>query len=240
MMGRRSAKIALKKGKADGNKAKLYGKLGKLIAQAARAGGPDPVTNMRLREVLHQAKLASLPNDIVTRNLEKATDKSAANFSEVVYECYGPGGTGYVIESLTDNTNRSASTVRAAVTKAGGKMADPGSVLFAFARQGVILVGGREDDILEAALEAGAQDVLPGEEDGEFKILTAPADFAAVCSRLAEAGIEVDGEDASLAYLPSAPVDVGAEAQAANEVLMERLLAVDDVDAVYTNCAGLA
>ncbi len=164
---------------------------------------------MRLREVLHQAKLASLPNDIVTRNLEKATDKSAANFSEVcwtdegrvggdpasrrcchavntasscilthpphalwqvVYECYGPGGTGYVIESLTDNTNRSASTVRAAVTKAGGKMADPGSVLFAFARQGVILVRGREDDILEAAMEAGAQDVLPGEEDGEFKV----------------------------------------------------------------------
>jgi hypothetical protein len=97
-MGRRSAKIAGRKGKADAAKAKLYGKLGKLIAQAVRSGGADPIANARLRDVLAQAKLAQLPADIIDRNLKKAADKNAADFSEMLYEAYGPGGTGFIIE----------------------------------------------------------------------------------------------------------------------------------------------
>ncbi|KAK2076458.1 hypothetical protein QBZ16_000983 [Prototheca wickerhamii] len=234
-MGRRSAKIATRKEKSDGQKAKLYGKLGKLIAQAARAGGPNPVVNERLRDVLHQAKLASLPNNIMTRNLEKASDKASGGFTEVVYECYGPGGTGYLIESLTDNTNRAASTVRATVARAGGKMADPGSVLFAFARRGIVLVEGPgEDAVLEAALEAGASDVT-------FRVLTEPTDFAHVCGRLAEAGLTVDGGASGLGYVPVNEVEVDDDdVFAANETLFQKLLAVEDVDAVYSNCAGLS
>lgn len=181
--------------------------LGKLISQAAKAGGPDLHVNMRLKEVVEQAKLASLPNDIITRNIAKANEASAASFAEVggggaggtarrawseelprgrscpcqppppctpsqvVYECYGPGGTGFIIESLTDNTNRAASTVRAAVNRGGGKMAEPGSVMFAFARRGVIPVSGVEDEVLEAAMEAGASDVQPCDEPaGAFKV----------------------------------------------------------------------
>lgn len=146
MMGRRSAKIAVRKGKADAQKAKLYGKLGKMIAQAVRSGGTDPIANARLREVLAQAKLANLPNDIIERNIKKATDKNSADYSEIFYEAYGPGGTGFIIEALTDNVNRTASDVRIAVTKSGGKMADVGSVLFNFQRTGLIMVDAEEGE----------------------------------------------------------------------------------------------
>ena len=169
---------------------------------------------------------------------------------QVVYECYGPGGTGYLIESLTDNTNRAASTVRATVARAGGKMADLGSVLFAFARRGIVLVEGPgEDAVLEAALEAGASDVVPADEEEAgagsavktFRVLTEPTDFAHVCGRLAEAGLTVDGGASGLGYVPVNEVEVDDDdVFAANETLFQKLLAVEDVDAVYSNCAGLS
>ena len=164
----------------DARKAKLYGKIGKLIVQAVKAGGTDMVGNARLKDVLKQAQQASVPKDIIERNIKRASDKSQADFQEVsmlttcltafstgnhitvctvtamftvrqhpqdggnllqvTYEAYGAGGTGFVMECLTDNLNRSASEIRAAVMKAGGKMADPGSVMFNFQRQGQVFV----------------------------------------------------------------------------------------------------
>ena len=118
---RRSAKIATRKGKADAQKSKLYGKIGKQIAQAVRQGGPDALGNLRLRDALAAAKMAQVPVDIIDRNIKRASE-SKADYTEMTYEAYGIGGTGFVIECLTDNINRSASDVKAAITKAGGKV----------------------------------------------------------------------------------------------------------------------
>ncbi len=241
-MGRRSAKIAGRKGKSDAAKAKLYGKLGKMIAQEVRAGGPDPVANARLRDIIAQAKAAQLPVEIVERNIKKAQDKGGADYAECLYEAYGPGGTGFVIEALTDNVNRTAAEVRSAVTKGGGKMADSGSVLFSFARVGVVAVapGAGEDAVLEAAMDAGASDVLPSTDDDGvvdgFRVMTALEDYAGVAAALCEAaGIDVDAEGSGLVYEPTAPKELDDAGFEANEAMLERLLAVDDVDAVFTN-----
>ena len=240
MMGRRSAKIAVRKGKADAQKAKLYGKIGKLIAQAVRSGGNDPIANTRLREILAQAKLAQLPVDIIERNMKKAADKNGGDFSEMVYEAYGPGGTGFIIEALTDNVNRTASEVRTAVTKGGGKMADVGSVLFNFTRTGLVMVDPShdEDAALEAALEAGASDMVPATDDGVlegYKVLTSLESFSAVSHSLVDQGLTLNMESSGLVYVPLAEIEVSEDDFTGNETLMERLLAVDDVDAVYSN-----
>lgn len=239
--GRRSAKIAGRKGKADAVKAKLYGKIGKLIAQAVRAGGPDPIANQRLREVLGQAKAANLPVEIIERNLKKADDKSSADFIECVYEAYGVGGTGFIIEALTDNVNRAAAEVRSAVTKGGGKMADSGSVLFNFQRTGMVMVDASqsEDAAFEAAMDSGASDFeVARDDDGNltgYKVLTSVEDYAAVATSLAEQGLHLNMEASGLIYVPLARAELDDAAYDANEAMMERLLAVDDVDAVFTN-----
>lgn len=240
MMGRRSAKIATRKGKADAQKAKLYGKIGKLIAQAVRSGGADPIANQRLREVLLTAKTAQLPTDIIERNLKKASEKNSADFSEMVYEAYGPGGTGFIIEALTDNVNRTASEVRAAVTKGGGKMADVGSVLFNFSRTGLIMVdpNENEDSAFEAALDAGATDMQPSNDDDGalegYKVLTSVESYASVLNSLTP-NVKISMEASGLVYIPLASVEVNDDDYGLNEGMFERLLAVDDVDAVYTN-----
>lgn len=243
-MGRRSSKIATRKGKADAQKAKLYGKIGKLVAQAVRLDGPDPVANTRLREALAAAKMAQVPVDIIERNIKRASE-SKADYAEVTYEAYGIGGTGFVIECLTDNVNRSVSDVKAAITKAGGKVADSGSVLFNFQRQGMIMVAADEgeDRVFEAAMEAGAADIQQAlEEDGKlagFKVLTAVEDYGAVSSSLAEQGLQLQLEASGLVYVPLVQQEVDDDQFEANEALLERLLAVDDVDAVYSTVAGL-
>lgn len=240
-MGRRSAKIATRKTKADAAKAKLYGKLGKLIAQAVRAGGPDPVANSQLRDALAQAKLAQLPADIIDRNLKKAADKNASDFNETVYECYGPGGTGFIIEALTDNVNRTAAEVRTAITKGGGKIADGGSVTFNFNRVGIVMLdaGAEEEErVFEIALDGGASDVQVVEDDegvSGIKVITDVNDFAKVSNLLRDNGFEIDVGSSGLGYVPLAEVDVSDEDLAANEALLERLLDVDDVDNVYSN-----
>ncbi|EFN55164.1 hypothetical protein CHLNCDRAFT_52504 [Chlorella variabilis] len=243
-MGRRSAKIATRKGKADAQKSKLYGKIGKQIAQAVRQGGPDALGNLRLRDALAAAKMAQVPVDIIDRNIKRASE-SKADYTEMTYEAYGIGGTGFVIECLTDNINRSASDVKAAITKAGGKVADPGSVLFNFQRQGLVMVDGSEgeDAVFEAAMEAGAADIQQHtDEDGAvvgFKVLTAVEDYGAVSSSLAEQGLKLQPEASGLVYVPLVQQEVDDEQFEGNEALLERLLAVDDVDAVYTTVAGL-
>eukprot|EP00887_Chlorella_sp_A99_P005047 scaffold4.g5047.t1 len=245
-MGRRSSKIAARKGKADAQKAKLYGKIGKLIAAAVRSGGPDALANTRLREALAAAKAAQVPADIVDRNIKRASE-SKADYTEVTYEAYGIGGTGFVVECLTDNLNRSAAEVKSAITKGGGKVADPGSVLFNFQRRGCIrVVAGPadEDAVFEAATEAGAADIQPAEDEESgtvvgYKVLTAVEDYGAVHASLVEQGLTLAGEDCGLVYVPLVQQEVDDAQFEGNEALLERLLSLDDVDAVYSTVAGL-
>eukprot|EP00891_Asterochloris_glomerata_P008714 jgi/Astpho2/8714/e_gw1.00128.54.1_t len=243
-MGRRSAKIATRKGSQDARKAKLYGKLGKLIVQAVKAGGPNQETNPLLKEALRQAHQAQLPKDVVDRNMKKASDKSQADFREISYEAYGAGGTGFICECLTDNINRSAFEVRTAVTKGGGKMAEVGSVSFNFERKGIVFLDSStsEDDALEAAMNAGAEDVqaVRDEEEqleGHKASMTGISETESNSNALSSAiwlPIVYVGVSHSMASLQCD--DAALEV---NQMLLERLLAVDDVDTVYTNCSGL-
>ena len=240
-MGRRSAKIAGKKGKTDAKKAKMYGMMGKLIAVASRAGGPDPIANHALADAIKAAQRASVPKEIIDRNVKKGGDKDAADFQEVTFEAYGAGGVGFVAVGLTDNTNRTSAEVRSAVTKGGGKNAESGSVLFSFSRKGVLRVqaGPEEEEVvLEAALEAGAEDVEP-ELGGGFRVLTEVEDWGAVRDALVAGGaLDVDHGASGIELLPQQTVAAASpEAGAVNEAIFERLMQVDDIDAVYSTMA---
>lgn len=205
--------------------------------------------------MLAQAKAAKVPVDLVERNLKRATEKGAEDYIEQLFECYGPGGTSFVIECLTTNANRTISEVRTSVGRGGGKMADGGSVLFSFGRRGKIVVAGDadEDAVVEAALEAGAIDVEREEPDDEADqggkeppappahiVWTESTDYGAVRDALLEAKLPVDGERSGLVYSPQTWVeDLDDPTFEANGALLERLLALDDVDAVHHNCKDL-
>jgi len=190
--------------------------------------------------VLQQAKLNSVPRDLIERNIKKASDKSQADFQELTYEAYGLGGVGLVIDILTDNVNRSSASVRSTVTKAGGKMADPGSVVFNFQRRGFILLsGGEEEAVFAAATDAGAEDVLP-RADGEagWEVVTEVAQYGAVFAALRDAGLPTVAEECGLRMVPLAKVSVADdETFERNLKLIDSLLELDDVDAVVINQA---
>lgn len=235
-MGRRSAKIATRKGRSDQLKSKLFGKMGKEIVQAVRAGGPDATSNSRLKDLLMRARQSNVPRDIIDRNIKRASAKGQADFSEVLYEARGPGGAGFIAAALTDNLNRTAAEVRTAVQKGGGKMADAGSVLFNFQRKGVILVEPfvSEDEVLDAAADAGADDVKPMQEDGHitgFKVSTAAENFMSVYRALEDSMLPV--REGSLQYVPLSAPALDDDAVEANEKLHDLLLAVDDVDEIF-------
>ena len=254
-MGRKAAKIAGRKAKGEAIRQKLYGKYGKLIVKAVKAGGgsEDPGVNATLAKVLADASRLRVPRELVERNLKRATDGSvsATDYAELTYEAYGAGGVGVVIEALSDNANRAAADVKTTVNKWGGKLAAPGSVLFNFERRGIIVVRtGREsgtdrdaasrsfERVFEIAVENGGVDVaeMEGEEGaGRLEVRTAAADFAR-CQRALEAsGFNVDGDASALAMVPLSRVEApDCEAAKANETLVEKLLELDDVDAVYT------
>ena len=181
--------------------AKTFTRIGKDIAMAVKEGGPNPETNSRLRAVIQNAKAANMPADNIKRAIERATggDK-AIEYEEITYEGYAPGGVALMCEVMTDNRNRTVSEVRHCFTKAGGNLGTSGSVAYLFTRTGVIVFepGIDEDQLLEVALEAGAEDVR---EDGDnFEVITAPEDFDAVQAAIEAAGLateaaEVKGED---------------------------------------------
>eukprot|EP00894_Picocystis_sp_ML_P000358 jgi/Pico_ML_1/50875/g2006.t1 len=212
-MGRRSAKIATRKGKEDGLRAKLYGRIGKQIVSTVKRGGPDASSNEQLAHVLREARALRVPKELVERNIARASEGNQADFQEVTYEAYGHGGVGMVVESLTDNVNRAASSVRSTVRKAGGKVAEPGSVLFLFAKQGQLRVFLRE---------------------GQDKKKTT---WFAVKSAIEDAGMHVDNANSGLRLEPGARVECSDEEEEANVALVERLLELDDVDTVTTNMA---
>ena len=214
----------------DAKRGALFTKIGNQIAIAARAG-TDPAMNPSLAMVLEKARHANMPKANIERAIARAADKSAAALIEEVYEAYGPGGVGIVIEVATDNKNRTMPEVRHTLDKTGGRMADPGSVMFQFARKGVIEIDGKGEDALMMALEAGAEDA--SEEDDGIVIYTAASDLMKVRQALADAGLNVTS--AELQYVPNNYVPVEGENAEKLEKLLGAIDDLDDVVNVYTN-----
>ncbi len=214
----------------DAKRGALFTKIGNQIAIAARSG-TDPAMNPSLAMVLEKARLANMPKANIERAIARVADKNAAALIEETYEAYGPGGVGIIIEVATDNKNRTMPEVRHTLEKNGGRMADPGSVMFQFARKGVIFTKVKGDELMMTALDAGAEDVLD-EEDGTT-IYTAASDLMKVRSALIEAGIEVDS--AELQYVANNNVPVDEETGAKVEKILDAIDELDDVVAVHTN-----
>ena len=217
--------IKREKGAKDAKRGAVFTKIGNQIAIAAR-GGTDPVMNSALALAIEKAKSVNMPSANIQRAIDRVADKNAAQLEEATYEAYGPGGIGLIIETATDNKNRTYPEVRSALTKNGGTMAEPGSVAFQFARKGVIRVSESGEDILLAILDAGADDAL--EEDDGTTIYTEPKDLAKVRTALVGAGLTV--KEADLQYVPVHPVEVN-DPETARKVL-KLLDAVDDLDDV--------
>lgn len=214
----------------DAKRGALFTKIGNQIAIAARSG-TDPAMNPSLAMVLEKARLANMPKANIERAIARVADKNAAALIEETYEAYGPGGVGIIIEVATDNKNRTMPEVRHTLEKNGGRMADPGSVMFQFTRKGVIFTKAKGDELMMAALDAGAEDVAD-EEDGTT-IYTVASDLMKVRSALIEAGIEIDS--AELQYVPNNTVPVDEEASAKVEKILDAIDDLDDVVAVHTN-----
>ncbi|MBR3157106.1 YebC/PmpR family DNA-binding transcriptional regulator [Candidatus Saccharibacteria bacterium] len=214
----------------DAKRGALFTKIGNQIAIAAR-GGTDPAMNPSLAMVLEKARHANMPKANIERAIQRAADKSAAAMIEEVYEAYGPGGVGIVIEVATDNKNRTLPEVRHTLDKNGGRMADSGSVMFQFKRKGVIDVTEKGEDALMAALDAGAEDAT--EEDEGMVIYTDSSDLMKVRQALIDAGLTVTS--AELAYVPTSYVPVEGENAEKLEKLLSAIDDLDDVTNVYTN-----
>ena len=229
-----------KKAVVDARRGKLFAKLIKNVEVAARTGGGDPAGNPTLYDAIQKAKKSSVPNDNVERAVKRGSGAEAggAVYQAVTYEGYGPGGVAVLVECLTDNRNRAASEVRIALTRNGGSMADPGSVSYMFSRKGVVVVprdqGGRqvtEDDVLEAVLDAGAEEV---EDLGEvFEVRCEASDLIAVRSAIQQAGL--DYESAESSWVPSVTVPLDEEGARRIFRLVEALEDSDDVQNVYAN-----
>lgn len=219
------SKIKREKGANDAKRGAVFTKIGNQIAIAARSG-TDPDMNSALALAIEKARAANMPNANVQRAIDRVNDKNAAALEEITYEGMGPGGVGIIIETATDNRNRTFPEVRNALVKNGGRIADAGSVMFQFTRKGVITVDGSGEDLLLEVLEAGAEDA--SEEDGEIIVYTDQKDLAKVRSALVDSGMKI--KDAELQYIANMPVEVGDTETA--EKLMKVLDALDDLDDV--------
>lgn len=233
------ANIKHKKEKNDAAKGKIFTRLGKELMVAVKEGGPDPNNNSKLRDVIAKAKSNNMPNDTIDRSIKKAAgDANAANFTAITYEGYGPNGTAIIVETLTDNKNRTASNVRNAFTKGGGNVGTPGCVSFMFDTKGQILINKEEcsmdsDELMMLALDAGADDFNDEDEDA-FEILTNPDDCSTVREALEKAGLKLD--QAEVTMIPQTWVELTdpADIKQMNRIL-DLLDDDDDVQAVYHN-----
>jgi UPF0082 protein cphy_2507 len=233
------ANIKHKKEKNDAAKGKIFTRLGKELMVAVKEGGPDPNNNSKLRDVIAKAKSNNMPNDTIDRSIKKAAgDANAANFTAITYEGYGPNGTAIIVETLTDNKNRTASNVRNAFTKGGGNVGTPGCVSFMFDTKGQILINKEEcnmdsDELMMLALDAGADDFNDEDEDA-FEILTNPDDCGTVREALEKAGLKLD--QAEVTMIPQTWVELTdpADIKQMNRIL-DFLDDDDDVQAVYHN-----
>lgn len=229
------ATIKHKKGKEDAKRGKLFSKLSRAITVAAREGGADPAMNMALANAVEKAKGYSMPKDNIERAIQRgAGGPDGASYENIVYEGYGPAGVAIIVEVLTDNKNRSAAEVRNIFNKRGGQLAQPGAVAWVFERRGSILVEAAkhgEDEVMSAAIEAGADDVVP--DGGQYQILTQPADFAAVRDALAAGGIEF--EQAELTMVPKNTVKLEESDARKTMKIVDALEDSDDVQEVFAN-----
>lgn len=216
----------------DAKRGALFTKIANQIAIAARSG-TDPNMNPSLAMMLEKARQANMPKVNIERAIARVADKSAAALIEETYEGYGPGGAGIIIEVATDNKNRTMPEVRNTLTKNGGRMADPGSVMFQFARKGFILVSEKGEDTMMTVLDAGAEDVDEA-EDG-LEIITAPSDLMKVRQALLDAGLTVT--EAELKYIPTTTIELSNEDGEKLEKLLDAIDDLDDVTAVHCNVA---
>jgi YebC/PmpR family DNA-binding regulatory protein len=228
------ANIKIKKGKADAARGKAFSKIAKEMTVSARIGGGDPAGNITLRALIVKAKSVNMPNDNIERSIKKGTGELAsAALEELMYEAYAPGGVGIIIQSLTDNKNRAASEIRNACTKNGASMAQQGAVSRSFQRKGQIFIdaaGVDEDALMNIVLEAGAEDMQ--RDGGQFEVITAFTDYAAVSEAISKAGIAAASSE--LTMLPELPVDIKDKEQAQKVMkLVEALDELDDVQNVY-------
>ncbi len=215
----------------DAKRGAIFTKLGNQIAIAAR-GGTDPALNSSLAMAIEKAKAANMPSANIQRAIDRVADKNAAALEEITYEGYGPGGVGIIIETATDNRNRTLPEVKTALVKNGGRIADAGSVAFQFTRKGVITVEGTGEELLLQVLDAGAEDAV--EEDGEIIVYTELKDLASVRNKLVEQGLKV--KDAELRYIANTPVEI-ADSETAQKLMkvVDALDNLDDVVNVHTN-----
>jgi YebC/PmpR family DNA-binding regulatory protein len=229
------ATIKHKKGAADAKRGRLFTKLIKEIAQAARLGGGDPAANPRLRKAVDDAKAVNMPADNIKRAIQRGTGElPGAAYEEVTYEGYGPGGTAILIETLTDNKNRTLPELRTIFSKNGGNLGEAGSVRFLFQKVGYIAIEkekATEDAVMEAAIEAGADDVETTDQYHEVK--TSPESFLAVKGRLEEKGLPLAVAEVSM--IPTTEVSLDARKADQMVKLMEAIEEHDDVQNVWAN-----
>jgi YebC/PmpR family DNA-binding regulatory protein len=226
-----------KKAVVDAKRGKLFAKLIKNVEVAARTGGADPGGNPTLYDAIQKAKKNSVPNENIDRAVRRGAGAEAggAQYENITYEGYAPGGVAVLVQCLTDNRNRAASDVRVAFTRNGGSMADPGSVSYLFSRRGLVIVnktaGLTEDDVLAAVLDAGAEEV--NDLGDSFEIISEPTDMVAVRTALQNAGIDYESADA--AFLPSVEIDLDEDHAKRVFKLIDALEDSDDVQDVYAN-----
>lgn len=223
--------IKREKGAKDAKRGAIFTKIGNQIAIAARSG-TDPTMNSNLALAIEKAKAANMPNANIQRAIDRVNDKNAAVLEETTYEGMGPGGVGIIIETATDNKNRTFPEVKNALTKNGGRIADAGSVMFQFDRKGVIRVPATGEETLLTILDAGAEDAV--EEDGEIVVYTDQKDLAKVRTAIIAAGLEVT--DAELQYVAKNQVEISDSETAAKVFkVLDALDDLDDVVNVHTN-----
>ena len=232
------ANIKHKKEKNDAAKGKIFTVIGREIAVAVKEGGADPANNSKLRDVIAKAKAANMPNDTIDRGIKKAAgDANSVNYETLTYEGYGPAGVAIIVETLTDNKNRTASNVRAAFSKGNGNIGTPGSVSFMFDKKGQIIIDKEEcemeaDDLMMMALDAGAEDF--SEEEDSYEILTAPDDFSAVREALEKENVPM--LEADVTMIPQTWVTLtDDDAKKKMQRILDLLDEDDDVQATYHN-----
>ncbi|MBQ7712814.1 MAG: YebC/PmpR family DNA-binding transcriptional regulator [Clostridia bacterium] len=229
------ANIKNKKAKGDAARANVFTKIGRELAIAVKQGGPNPDSNSRLRDVIAKAKAANMPNDNISRSIKKASGElNAVNYEEITYEGYAAGGVAVIVETLTDNKNRTASDVRCAFDKFGGNLGSTGCVSYMFSKKGVIVIDGEgiaEDDLFMLAVDAGADDVQ--NDDGVYEVYTLPQNYTAVRENLEKAGLKILSSD--LEMVPENYVTPEESAITKILNLIDRLEENDDVQNVFHN-----
>jgi len=229
------ANIQHRKGAQDAKRGKLFTKLIREITVSARMGGSDPATNPRLRAAIDKALGSNMTKDVIERAAKRgAGELEGVSYEEIRYEGYGPNGIAIMVDCMTDNKNRTVAAVRNVFSKRGGNMGTDGCVAFMFNQKGIITLpaGTKEDDIMEAALESGAEDIVTN-DDGSIDVFTAPEDYSAVKDALDAAGIEVESSQVTMHPDNTVSLDVDDARKAIG--LIEAFEELDDVQEVYSN-----